>query len=469
MNLSFVSNLRYGENKILKLFDIILSYYDKSFYLDPFQSFNNGVYQIINQIDFSETKNLISPLPINYLRKKFNNNLNNNGKPKKFKSEEREKEYLISLINKNNIHSILNDLYLDIPISSLFKPLLEADIEKKYLSENMKIDDDFENDNEEDFDHQEYFTSPNKDCWFSNFEINAIFDRLIYFNIYKVYAQYINTLYINPRNTTTQEMYYYNKHIFDNLDSIKDDKSNIIFIPLIFNSHFVLMTINLNLRVCYFYDSYGYDISSMKLFQNGEKDSNKKINYYFLQTDFKYVNYNTFNIYISDTRYQYVEPFVHIIYAKYGIKNFIFNEYREQRSHTECGSFIISFALMSMFVTGDKRRIIKEIYSAQNIKGGDYSVNNIRSYFFITSKDLEKYSMSEKEYKENVLNINISNSFYYQQLNDHMQLTNDFKKIQNALIGKNKDYLITQITNNINEFQGITKNVPQFKHLIQNT
>lgn len=451
MDFPYINYIRFTEDVELKVLDLVFSYFKKSFYFNPLELYTNTVTYILKQIDTSDSCNILSPLPLEYLKLKYqHSNLQN----KKFTNSYNEKKYYLSLIKEEDKKSIFEDTYLDVPIKNLFKNVLDCEIEDNFQINDLYINDDLEND--ENIVKKNYYNFANRNAWLSNLEINEIFDRIIYFNIPEIKATYFNCLYLTNEKYSEKDIYNFHISILkEKYNSIINSKKNkIIFIPIIFEAHFVLITINLTLRICYFFDSAGYNSKKIQKPTNVNKTKKNSINYFFLQGNMQFVNHDNDGVFKSDSRYNYIRPFTNMINEVTNIKKFAFNEYVQQQSKIECGTFIITFAILSMYILPINKMEIKNIYNALIMKGGDYTVSFVRSLFFVTEADILKYFDTTKEYYNNIFTINISNEKYKQQLEIHQKVTRAFDYIlNNTLKNVNTQYISTNIINNHKKLQ----------------
>lgn len=473
----YIYNLRLNELTEVALLDKVMASMGKGFYLDPFDSYTNAMGFILREIDDTDTMNYLSYIPLDFLREYFKTN--KEYKSRTFKDAFAEKKYLVNLITPSNVRSIMTMDYRGVPIKYLQKSILDCSIDTNIPFHELTIGDDMEQDM--GLTHIDYFQHVNKSAWFSNIEIDEVFKRLCYFNVSNVFAHATPTFYFSVVSEVSILMEIYptlEKHIKYVLDNgqkaYEEGRTVILYIPIIFCSHFVVIVVNFTARIISFFNSAG--------FNNKEVVSLDYIKYFFLDDSFIYKEYKEDN-FDSSVYNRYVVPFCQAIYKitdryisspKKGKKvlrdkNFFlkkplsratFNAFSIQKSRVECGAFITSFCIGNQIINPKDEAAIKWVYNSVTLKG-DYTTSFIRSFFFITDSDLSDRELSRKEYDSNISTFKIKNEHFNNHMKLHMDNCDKLRIVVDDISNKQKAFVTAALYNGksfhkaLEEFEGL--------------
>lgn len=319
---------------------------------------------LLDIVDTSNTKGKVTYIPIHFLldfyikTTKSEYNLSNNELDDK-------KKLLHFFKDHHGYKSIKESLekykFRKIPHEYFKKPILSCSLSKTSdYSRNLKILDEFSKKygiigfNTNNLVSTSDLNEETVLEWMNNNEIYSLLYpiTLLFEDVFIILLTNIPVVSYDEQLTYSGFYQSQTKHFWDIcLDVIKNKNIRFIISPIIYNSHFTALVIDLKspipkdknkkdkAKIAYFFNSGGYNPLSIK----------KNENYWFLTSSMEIYNHTTRHGKITMENYMPIQILTSYLLNEFNIINFIFNDFELQHGNSECGLFSTFFFIKFSF------------------------------------------------------------------------------------------------------------------------
>jgi len=440
-------NLKLPESGINYALYLFSNSYGISYMINPLLNNTTSNTDILYLIDKSDTVNVITFLPLEFLDNyiKLTCNIEYKYTTSIENSLERKQllfDILKSYLHKNSIsiqYFLINNKYKNIPLILLKKPLISAQPSKtKDSSLFSTIKDDivpilgeiigFNINNQSKPDP---FISSTKLEWMSIFDItSAVYPLTLiknnFFFHHTILMESDNDF--SMVNSKFKQTVFY-KNFVNYFNIFLKSTRNYFITSILYNSHFTSLIVRKTKQtgcICMFFDSGGYNPREILL--------NK--NYYFIELDMAIHKHNHiyyFNKIKTSNTYLYIDVLTKII-SKMTNNISIFNTFELQHDKSECGMFTVLFLYNAIINDITKLVDIKKLYYTMTYIG-DLLASMYRGLFFVHDTDCNNidyynelgiFPLKNKKYVE-LYDIHVKNILNIKYTADKMYKSLDYK------------------------------------------